>query len=169
MLWTSSAFRRITDCFNDSRRPAALSLLDDADDGTSRRCQVAARPSNAESAQNRRLFTPGFAAASASNTHLAAKISHLSAHQYPLDAPSNLRNRFVRTHSMHSVATSPWHNNKMHRICRHCSMTLQITRGSTDATSENFDHLSATSNNLGQRNDFNRQTCIKYSMVSIIK
>ena len=91
-LWTnfygvsSLALRRITNCFNDSRRPEALLLLGDADNRTSRRCQVVARPSNAESAQNRRLFTPGFTAASTSKTYLAAKISHLSAHQYPLDA-----------------------------------------------------------------------------------
>ena len=112
-LWTnlsgisSIRLRRITYCFNDSRRPEALWLLGDADDGTSRRCRVAARPSNAQSARNRRLFTPGFAAASASNTHLAAKISHLSAHQYPLDAPSNLRNRFVRTHSQTRPSIHP--------------------------------------------------------------
>ena len=36
MLWTSSAFRRIINGFNDSRRPKALSLLGDADDGSSR-------------------------------------------------------------------------------------------------------------------------------------
>ena len=36
MLWTSSAFRRIINGFNDSRRPEALSLLGDADDGSSR-------------------------------------------------------------------------------------------------------------------------------------
>ena len=41
------------------------------------------------------------------------------------------RNRFVRTHSIYSVATSPWHNNKMHCIFRHRSVTFQIIRGPT--------------------------------------
>ena len=87
LLWMSLAFRRISNSFNDSRRPEALLLLGDADDGTSRRCQVVARPSNAEYAQNRRLFTPGFAAAdSKSKTHIGVKCLHLSAYRYPRNA-----------------------------------------------------------------------------------
>ena len=78
---------RIVNCFYDGRRPEASSFFVDARDGTSRRCQVATRPSNAESAQNRRLFTPGFAAAVfKSKTHLVTNILHLSAHQYPHNA-----------------------------------------------------------------------------------
>ena len=137
MLWTSSAFRRITNCFNDSRRPEALSLLGDADDGTSRRCQVVARPSNAESAQNRRLFTPGFAAAvSKSKTHIGAKCLHLSVYQYPRNACRISKSICQDAFTKPFVDTIPWCNNKMLCICRHCSMTLQITRGPTDATSE---------------------------------
>ena len=132
MLWTSSAFRRITDCFNDSRRPAALSLLDDADDGTSRRCQVAARPSNAESAQNRRLFTPVFAAAVCrSKTHIGAKCLHLSAFRYPRNACRISKSICQDAFTKPSVDKSPWHNEKMNRIFSNRSITYQITCGPT--------------------------------------
>ena len=89
-LWTnlsgisSLTLRRIVDCLYDGRRLEASLFFVDARDGTSRRCQVVARPSNAESAQKCQLVTPGFAAAvSTSGTHLVTKIPHLSAHRYP--------------------------------------------------------------------------------------
>ena len=122
------ALRRISNCFNDSRRPEASSLFVDARDGTSRRCQVVARPSNAESAQKCQLVTPGFVAAiSTSGTHLVTKILHLSAHRYPRKTCRILKS--ICQNAMHSVDTTPWHNNKMHCIFCHSSMTFQIIRG----------------------------------------
>ena len=140
-LWTnlsgisSLTLRRIVDCLYDGRRLEASLFFVDARDGTSRRCQVVARPSNAESAQKCQLVTPGFAAAvSTSGTHLVTKIPHLSAHRYPRNTCRILKS--ICQDAMHSVDTITWCNNKMLCICRHCSMTLQITRGPTDATSE---------------------------------
>ena len=170
-LWTnfyfygvsSLALRRITNCFNDSRRPEALSHLGDADDGTSRRCQVVARPSNAESAQHRRLFTPGFVAAvSKSKTHIGAKCPHPNVYQYPRNAcrisksicqdAFNLFRRYIPmaqqqdalylSSSLHDFPDFSWADSMRH--CKSCAQS------------------SAISNNCdGQRNDFNRQRRIK--------
>ena len=129
---SSSGLRKITNCFNKSRVQETLSLCLDARDGMSRCCRVAARPFNGQSAQNCRLFNLDFAEAIfTSKMHRATKIPHLIARRYPRIAGNNLRNRFVRTHSIYSVATSPWHNNKMHCIFRHRSVTFQIIRGPT--------------------------------------
>ena len=50
-------------------------------------CRVTTRRLNAQSARNRRFFSPGLpAAVSTSKTHLATRISHLSARHYPRNA-----------------------------------------------------------------------------------
>ena len=162
MFWTSSAFRRITNCFNDSRQPEASLFFVDARDGTSRRCQVVARPSNAESAQKCQLVTPGFAAAvSTSGTHLVTKIPHLSAHRYPRNTCRILKS--ICQDAMHSVDTTPWYSRKMYCIFCHCSMTFQIIRGSNqcDIVRAVPSHLQHSTIWDGQRNDFNRQSRTK--------
>ena len=169
-LWTnfyfygvsSLALRRISNCFNDSRRPEASSLFVDARDGTSRRCQVVARPSNAESAQHRRLFTPGFAAAvSTSGTHIDAKCPHLSAYQYPRNACRISKSICQATEPF--VDTIPWYNKKIYRVFHHRSITCQNTRGPTQCDiGRTFpNHLQYPTIWHGQRNDFSRQSCIK--------
>ena len=124
MLWTSSASRRITDHLNDSRRPKASSLFNNERNGTRRRCRSTAQSSNAQSARNRRLFSPRFAAAIyPSETHLAAKISHLSARRYSRNA--------CRISKSFCQDAGRMHSKEMHRIFRHRSSTCQITRGPT--------------------------------------
>ena len=167
-LWTnlsgisSLTLRRIVDCLYDGRRLEAPLFFVDARDGTSRRCQVVARPSNAESAQKCQLVTPGFAAAvSTSGTHLVTKIPHLSAHRYPRNTCRILKS--ICQDAMHSVDTTPWHNNKMHCIFRHRSMTFQIIRGPTQCKIVRTlpSHLQYPTIWDGQRTDFNRQSRTK--------
>ena len=150
MLWTSSAFRRITNCFHDSRRPEAFSLLGDAYDGTSRRCQIVARPLNAESAQNRRLFTPGFVAAvSKSKTHIGAKCPHPNVYQYPRNACrisksicQDACNGFRRYIPMAQQQDALYLSSLLYD-------SPDLSWADLTRHWKNFDHLSAISNNLG--------------------
>ena len=168
-LWTnlsgisSLRLRRITYCFNDSRRVEALSFLGDADDGTSRRCRVAARPSNAESARNRRLFTPGFAAAvSKSKTHIGAKCPHPNVYQYPRNAcrisksicqdAFNAFRRYIPMAQQQdaSYLSSLLHDSPDHSWADRCDIGRTLPS-----------HLQYPTIWDGQRHDFNRQSRVK--------